>query len=348
MSLKVNNLEVDNFYYQSINDPILATEDYFNNEVLVSGSSINVNLDFNNNGNPSSYAYLDYISIEATCDLVFNGAQLIYRNNEVQNLNGIGKYVISNSSSLDEVWNVSDISNISFKENPSSESNFTIKSNLGFNAKYIAFSRSDLLLPVANSSVVLANQNLKNNVFVSNNNDLENVDYLIVTSEEMLSQAERLAQINREVNGLNVKVVDLKAIYNEFNSSNPDISAVRNFVKYVYDNSEGSLKYLCLFGDASYDYKDRIPNNTNVVPSWHSLSSFSLSSSFISDDFFGMMDFNEGSMSSSDKLDIAVGRILADSPQRATDLVDKVESYYEEDSFGSWRNNVIVIADDVD
>ena len=348
MSLKVNNLEVDNFYYQSINDPILATEDYFNNEVLVSSSSINVNLDFNNNGNPSSYAYLDYISIEATCDLVFNGTQLIYQNNAVQNLNGIGKYVISNSSSIDEVWDVSDISNISFKENSSSESSFAIKSNLGFNVKYIAFSRSELLYPESNGFSILNNQNLKSNILLNDNNDFEPVDYLIVTSEEMLSQAERLAQINREVNGLNVKVVDLTTIYNEFNSSNPDISAVRNFVKYVYDNSEGSLKYLCLFGDASYDYKDRIPNNTNVVPSWHSLSSFSLSSSFISDDFFGMMDYNEGSMSSSDKLDIAVGRILADSPQRAKDLVDKVESYYQEDSFGSWRNNVIVIADDVD
>ena len=62
MSLKVNNLE-DNFNYQSINDPILASEDYFNNQILVSSSLINVTLDYNNNGNPSSYAYLDYISI---------------------------------------------------------------------------------------------------------------------------------------------------------------------------------------------------------------------------------------------------------------------------------------------
>ncbi|MDC1321061.1 type IX secretion system sortase PorU [Flavobacteriaceae bacterium] len=348
MSLKVNNLDIDNFNYQSINDPILASEDYFNNQISVSNSLINVTLDYNNNGNPSSYAYLDYISIEATCGLSFNGSQLIFYNNEVENLNGVGKYVISNSNSLDEVWNVTDISNITFKENSSLESNFYIKSSLGFTSKYIAFSRSDLLLPVANSSVVLANQNLKNNVFVSNNNDLENVDYLIVTSEEMLSQANRLADINRNVNNINVKVVDLKTIYNEFNSSNPDISAIRNFVKYVYDNSEGNLKYLCLFGDASYDYKNRIANNTNIVPSWHSLSSFSLSSSFISDDFFGMMDFNEGTMSSSDKLDIAVGRILADTPQRAKDLVDKIESYYSEESFGSWRNNTIVIADDVD
>jgi hypothetical protein len=116
----------------------------------------------------------------------------------------------------------------------------------------------------------------------------------------------------------------------------------------VYDNNEGNLKYLCLFGDASYDYKNRISNNTNIVPSWHSLESFSLSSSFISDDFFGMMDFNEGTMSSSDKLDIAVGRILADTPQRAKDLVDKIENYYSDNSYGIWRNNTIVIADDVD
>ena len=51
------------------------------------------------------------------------------------------------------------------------------------------------------------NQNLKSNILLNDNNEFEPVDYLIVTSEEMLSQAERLAQINREVNGLNVKVV---------------------------------------------------------------------------------------------------------------------------------------------
>ena len=108
---------------------------------------------------------LDYISIEATCGLSFNGSQLIFYNNDVENLNGVGKYVISNSNSLDEVWNISDTSNITFKENLNSDTNFNVKSNLGFASKYIAFSRSDLLLPVANSSVVVTNQNLKNNIF---------------------------------------------------------------------------------------------------------------------------------------------------------------------------------------
>ena len=344
MSVSVNNNQIDNFNFQSINDPILARQDYYDDEVSVTGDNININLNYNNNGNPSSYAYLDYISIEATCDLSFNNSQLLFSNKESLDLIGVGKYQISNSNSMSEVWDITDISAVSSKTNFDNESNFSFKSNLGNPSNYISFSNDELLIPETNDSAVLQNQNLKGNIF----SDSEIVDYLIIARKDMLNQAERLAQINREVNNLNVKVVNLELIYNEFNSSNPDISAIRNFVKYVYDNSEGNLKYLCLFGDASYDYKNRISNNTNIVPSWHSLESFSLSSSFISDDFYAMMDFNEGTMSSSDKLDIAVGRILADTPQRAKDLVDKIENYYSENSYGSWRNSTIVIADDVD
>ena len=29
-----------------------------------------------------------------------------------------------------------------------------------------------------------------------------------------------------------------------------------------------NLRYLLLFGDASYDYKDRINNNTSLVPAY--------------------------------------------------------------------------------
>ena len=122
-------------------------------------------------------------------------------------------------------------------------------------------------------------------------------------------------------------------------------------MKYVYDNAsapENRLKYLCLFGDASFDYKSRINNNTNIVPVWHSYNSFSLTNSFASDDFFGMMDSNEGNMATSNKLDIAVGRILAETPQRAKEMVDKIDLYYQTGSYGSWRNNFIIISDDVD
>ena len=120
----------------------------------------------------------------------------------------------------------------------------------------------------------------------------------------------------------------------------------------MYDNASTPskrLKYLCLFGDGSYDYKNRLNNNTNLVPSWYSMSSFSLSSSFVSDDFYAMLDDNEGGMTTSiDRMDIAVGRILAEDLQRAKEMVDKINSYYQSDAYGSWRNNIVLISDDVD
>jgi len=91
-----------------------------------------------------------------------------------------------------------------------------------------------------------------------------------------------------------------------------------------------------------------IPNNTYNLPLWNAYSSFNLTSSFISDDFYAMMDPNEGNLATEDMLDIAVGRVLADSPLRAKQMVDKVETYYSKEAFGSWRNNVIAISDDVD
>ncbi|NNK88849.1 MAG: type IX secretion system sortase PorU, partial [Flavobacteriaceae bacterium] len=56
----------------------------------------------------------------------------------------------------------------------------------------------------------------------------------------------------------------------------------------------------------------------------------------------------EGNMGASDRLDIAVGRIIADTPQRAKEMVDKIAGYYAPESYGSWRNNFITISDDVD
>ncbi len=84
------------------------------------------------------------------------------------------------------------------------------------------------------------------------------------------------------------------------------------------------------------------------MPSWYTNTSFSLTSSFVSDDFYAMLDDNEGGMAISDRMDIAVGRILAEDVQRATEMVDKINAYYQPEAYGSWRNNILLISDDVD
>ena len=351
MSISVNNQEISNLNYSPIGDPVLVSGDFYSDNIMVSNSNISVNLNYNNNGNPSSVAYLDYISIEGTSDLIFNNDQLIFYNKDLVDLNGVGEYNIGNGNLISNIWEITDLNNVSEIIIEDIENVAVFKSILGEEKRFIAFNQDSYFEPIIEGETTIENQDLKSQIFLDEQNQFQDIDYLIICRSDMLYEAERLAQINRDNNNLNVKVVTLEKIYNEFSSGNQDIAAIRNFVKYTYNNSNdpnNRLKYLCLFGDASYDYKDRISQNTNVVPSWHSINSYSLSSAYISDDFFGMMDYEEGMMDNSDKLDIAVGRILADTPQRATDLVDKIESYYNSNSYGDWRNKLIVISDDVD
>ncbi|NNL32962.1 MAG: type IX secretion system sortase PorU, partial [Flavobacteriaceae bacterium] len=351
MSVTMNGNMIDTFFFDGIEDPILGDDDFFNNDVISNSSTISIDLTYDNGGNPSSLGYLDYISVEALSNLTHDGEQFLFKNNDVAAMSGIAEYTVTNANNISQIWEVTDKYNVTSLENVEGESTISFKSELGTSRSFMAVDPSDYYEPKRDSNTTVLNQNIKGTIFLNDQGQFQNLDYLIVAREDMLDQAERLAQINRDVNGLMVKVVPLQQIYNEFSSGNQDVSAIRNLVRYIYDNvadPEDKIKYVCLFGDGSYDYKDRISNNTNVVPSWHSLNSFSLSSSFVSDDFIGMMDENEGTMQSSDKLDIAMGRILADTPQRAKELVDKIKDYYASESYGSWRNNFITISDDVD
>ena len=351
MQVNVNGGAIANLNIPGSSEPNLASESSFTGNISSSSSNINVNLIYNNGGNPSALAYLDYISLEATRALNFSGNQFKFKNSDVAQITGIGQYNITNTSDISEIWNITDLYNITNLENQDSNSTISFTSALGSLKEYIAVSPLDYYEPLMDSNTSVSNQNIKGTIFLDAQGKCQDIDYIIVAPNNMANQAEQLAQINRDQYNLNVKVVTLDEVYTEFSSGNQDIGAIRNLVKYVYDNpciSGNEIKYLCLFGDASFDYKDRVPNNTNIVPSWHAYNSFNLTSSFISDDFYGMMGNNEGTMTTSDRLDIAVGRILADTPQRASDIIAKIESYYIEASYGSWRNNFVVISDDVD
>jgi hypothetical protein len=348
MQLKSNGVLIDDFTFPPISSTSLGTEDFYDDFINVNNSTVNISLDYNNNSNPSANAYLDFISLEVSSFLVSRGFQFVFKNNDASNQVGIGEYIISSASSISEVWDISDVFNVSSKINLTGNT-FSFKSSLGEVKEYVSVVNSDYYTPFKDESAILNNSNLKGSIFNSSSGGRQDIDYLIITPQRLISQANRLANINTENYGLRTKVVSLESIYSEFNTSNPDIGAVRNFVRYVYQNGvTDKLKYLCLFGDASYDMKDRIQSNTNVVPSYHSLQSFSLVSGFISDDFFGMMDENEGSMNGADRLDIAVGRIIVDDLQQATEMVTKIEQYHLQESYGSWRNRMTILSDDVD
>lgn len=314
-----------------------------------SAANVAVKLSYNNNGVPSAKAYLDYITIKGKRNLTGFGKQYRFQYDDAATMMGFGEYQFSTATSIVQVWDITDIYNVTKVVNES-QNNFSFKAALGEVRKYITVDQQDYFSPKKDSNSKVANQNLKGTIFKNAQGQFQDIDYLIITPKILNASAEKLANFHRSNSGMNVKVVSTENIYTEFCSGKQDIGAIRNFVKYVYGNASSpanKVKYLNLFGAASFDFKNRIPNNKNIVPIFQALESSSAGpASFCSDDFFGLMDLNEGANSNGSGLDIAVGRMIVANAKEADEMVNKVIEYHDLKSYGSWRNNLIFIADD--
>jgi len=349
--IKANGQPVTSMPFSPIDNFSLATTNAIMNSIA-GAEEVKINLKYNNNGVPDSRGYLDYIILKSKRILKGYGKQFRFQYDLSNATIGIGEFQITNATTIPQVWDITDIYNVSNAENTSNQATFSFKANLGEVRKYIALDPADFYTPLKENQSKVVNQDLKGTVFKDANGSFKDVDYLIICPEFLQNQAEKLAAFHRNNSQLNTKVISLEKIYQEFSSGKQDISAIRNFVKYVYANASpgNQVKYLNLFGDASYDFKNRISPNSNIVPIFHALNSYTLGeSSFASDDFFGLMDDNEGNVENyKGNLDIAVGRMLANTSSQADELVNKVIDYYDPKSFGNWRNNFVVIADDAD
>lgn len=351
MAISVNGTSLNPITFTPIDDPFLLDSREFEENVPSGSDNVTIDLVYNNSGNPSSIGYLDFVSVEALRLLSGTGEQMDFRFNDAAFLPGTGEYQLSNASQFSQIWDVTNTGFIVSKTNEGSSSSLSFKATLGEVREYVAVNQNDYYSPIVISQSLVPNQNLKGTIFKDESGDFKDIDYLIVTPSFLIQPALRLASHRYDIDGINVKVVTLDKIYQEFSSGKQDIAAIRNFIRYIYENaSEESkrIKYVCLFGDTSVDYKNRISNNNNIVPIFHKLDSRSTFRSFMSDDFYGNMDPNEGLMQSNEKLDIAMGRILVDNVSLANAMVDKIVSYESKNSFGNWRNNFVLISDDVD
>lgn len=176
---------------------------------------------------------------------------------------------------------------------------------------------------------------------------------LIVTHSSLVQQAQRLAAHRQQHGGWLTAVVTTDEIYNEFSSGRQDVTAIRDFVKHLSDKSPGTLKSLLLFGRCSYDYKDRLENNTNLVPTYESINSLHPLLTYSSDDYFGFLEDSEGNWgeatTENHTLDIGVGRLTVKNAEEAKNVVDKI-IYYDTHpgTLGQWRKNIVFVADDGD
>ncbi|PZX91931.1 peptidase C25 [Flavobacterium aquariorum] len=350
-----NGLDIGNVAFSALNTN--SDIQYFNgalpnNTTFPGSTNIKIKLSYNNNGVPGSKGFLDYIQLKSKSKLQGFGKQFHFQYDLANSSLGIISYDFSNATTISQIWDITDIYNISKIEN-SNQSAFSFKANLGELRKYIAVDPNDYYSPSKESKPKIANSNIKGTVFKNTQGQFQDIDYVIITPEILRPQAEKLANFHRINSNLNIKVITLESIYQEFASGKQDIAAIRNCIKYVYNNASSpdkKVRYVNLFGDASFDYKKRITNNTNIVPIYESLTSNTIGeASFASDDFFGLMDDSEGNITTFyGGVDIAVGRMLVSTSTQADEMVNKVVEYYDKKAYGSWRNNYITLSDDSD
>jgi hypothetical protein len=240
-----------------------------------------------------------------------------------------------------QVWEVTDPQEPVEMQVAGGGSQFAFANDASVLREYVAFTRDRYLTPVFSGKV--ENQNL---------HGTPQVQYVIVTHRTLLAEANRLADHHRQKDGLSYVVADVQQVYNEFSSGSPDPVAVRDFVKMLYDRAgtDSTLRprYLLLFGDGSFDPRKRVDSTTNLLPVFESPFSTDPLTSYVSDDFFGLLDDNDdvNSVTPVAFLDIGIGRVPASTAAQAKAYVDKVIAYGR--SFGPWRNQMTFVADDED
>jgi hypothetical protein len=262
---------------------------------------------------------------------------LFFRDWQSVALNRVAAFQFPYTLSGMRVWEITDPSAIVTMRNIGTGA-FLFYNDASRLREYIAFTPTQIKTPVALGRI--DNQNL---------HGLTVPEYLIITDPLFMDAAQKLADFHQQHYKRSVQVISIRQVYNEFASGNPDPTAIRDFIKMMYDKKAG-LKYVLLMGSGSFDPKNRIQNNYSYIPTYQSNQSLDPLSSFTSDDFFGMLDdqddINLGNALQT--IDVAIGRIPARSVAEANRMVEKIIAYHQPSRFGEWRNKLIFLADDKD
>ncbi len=319
------------------------------------GDNLSVRITYNRQAT-GSRGWLNFVTINARRQLIKTGEQMFFRNPSVAGPGKIARFEVRGLTGNNTVWDITDPFNIT---SPSVQlagqtGTFTVNSNQL--RQFVVFGDQSYPRPRLRGAV--PNQNL---------HGLEVHDMIVIVPEIFRAEAQRLADFRLQFDGISVALVSPQQVYNEFSSGTPDIVAIRNFMKMFYDRRQfkGSFpRYLLLFGNGTYDNKNLLGFGGNLIPTFQTQQSLNPSSSYISDDFFGLLDQNEG-FDAAGAIDLGIGRLPVRTLDEARFVVNKILRYNQRieglvpgsddprfagviPNYADWRNVIAIIADDED
>lgn len=309
-----------------------------NTVAAVATASQEIKYQFSRAASGSSAAYLDFFLLNVRRSLVLSEHQTLFRSRESLS-QSISTYRISGVSNECLIWN------ITLAENPQQQ-DYTLQGDVAqFSStsdqlqEYIIF---DDEVPSPELVGKIQNQNLRGSPATN---------LIIITHPDFLTEAQRLAMHRQQHNMWTTTVVTPDQIFLEFSSGRQDVTAIRDFVKHLYDKNSDALKSILLMGKGSYDYKDRIERNTNFVPTYESRNSLAPLATYSSDDYFAFLENDEGNWgefpTQNHTLDVGVGRLPVKTLAEAKSVVDKI-IYYDthKNGYGRWRKDIAFVGDD--
>jgi hypothetical protein len=328
-------------------------------QFVPNASQLNVEIRFTKSASfNSGYGLLDYIELRVRRQLKMAGNEVAFRDFNSYGIGQIAEFNIADASTNTLVWDISDLQNVKQIQGILNGNTYTFRANADTVFEYVAFNNGSNAIKEPVSFGIVENQNLHGLGFY---------DMIIVSHSLFVEQSQRLADLHYATDGLKSLVVTPQKIYNEFSGGSQDATAIKQFMMMFYDRAVTAAelpKYLLLMGDASYKNRGRSTvGNTNFVVCFESANGVSYINSYVSDDYFGLLDESEGE-GLTEQMDVAVGRIPVKTKDEAKAVVDKIFAYLQPQSIeianpsfcgtagsvssGDWRNIICFVADDED
>lgn len=285
-------------------------------------------------------ARLDYITVNYERTLALRNGSLTFG---LQEADPGHRYVFANGGSTTRVWDVT------LPFHPVQQNVQADGGAFGFSPledgrrEFVAFDESgtyshpELIGDVANQDI----------------HSEPTPDMIILSPSAYLEQANRVAELHEKYDGFRVLVLDHEKVFNEFSSGTQDAMAYRRLCKMFYDRGADDdghqLGYLLLLGNGTYDNR-LVGQNANALNyphllTWQSPVSNDDSHSITTDDYFAILRDNSA-IRHNDVMSIAVGRMIVKNVSEARSAVNKLVNYVTHPTYGAWKNQVLMVADD--
>jgi hypothetical protein len=177
---------------------------------------------------------------------------------------------------------------------------------------------------------------------------LVQTDMFVIAPQQFMSSLESYVSYRESKSDINVTLVSLEDIINQFSYGVYDPTAIRDFLKYAYENcASPAPSAVLLVGDGNYDYENILNTATlNFIPPYlHEYDSTASDDNYV---FFGDYGLLDGDSSYPDDrgYDMMVARWPVRSLSQLNNIIEKARSYEASSNYAPWRATVTLVADD--